>query len=159
VLVAALCLCSSCEEEWTTLPPETQTGANTIGCYVDGKLHVAEGLRFLGEANPYAVYTHSYDILAISSYGKGIDVYIYISIYNPGEQLDNLKFGIYYRDYKRDIIIEANEGETPGEVYLTKFDRTAKTVSGRFSMKLYYYSNGIEDSVLITQGRFDLKLQ
>jgi hypothetical protein len=76
VLVAALCLCSSCEEVWTTLPPETQTGANTIGCYVDGQLHVAEGLRFLGEANPSATYVHSSDILVISSYKKRDDIYI-----------------------------------------------------------------------------------
>ncbi len=47
LLFAATCLlcassCNSCDDdkvkEWTELPPETQTGANTIGCLVDGQL-------------------------------------------------------------------------------------------------------------------------
>jgi hypothetical protein len=59
---------NSCEEEeWTTLPPETQTGANTFGCYVNNELFVAQRKYApLGGKYLSAVYSGSAKILTIN---------------------------------------------------------------------------------------------
>jgi hypothetical protein len=158
ILLVSLSSCSSCEEEeWTTLPPETQTGANTFGCYVNGELFVAEGIVALGEPSPRAVYSRSNDGLGISGYWKQDRRYVYLYIYNPKEHSTNLELTIYLRDYNSDIIFDAKKEEITGKVYLTKFDTINKIVSGHFSnIKLY---DPQENSILITQGRFDIKLE
>jgi hypothetical protein len=50
-----------------------------------------------------------------------------------------------------------------GMVYLTRFDSISNVASGTFSckIKLLHAYPGIEkeDSVIITQGRFDIKLE
>ena len=161
IFLLALCSCNLFKEEEPQLPPETQTGANTFGCYVNGELFVREGIRHLGEPNPRAVYSRSNEILGISAYQKKSGIYLYITIHKPKEKSDNLEFDMYYRDYEKEIIIESKKEENiSGEIYFTKFDTINKISSGYFSnIKLYYFQENsvIKDSVLINQGRFDIK--
>ena len=61
--------CESCEEqEWDTLPPEMQTGAGILGCYVNGKLRVAPSRYML---HVYAEYGTQTDILQV---GDSVDI-------------------------------------------------------------------------------------
>jgi hypothetical protein len=46
---------------------------------------------------------------------------------------------------------------SPGTVMITKLDTTNKIISGTFSFNLYTYIGQNLDSVVITEGRFDLK--
>ena len=46
---------------------------------------------------------------------------------------------------------------SPGTVMITKLDTAKKIISGTFSFNLYTYIDQTLDSVVITDGRFDLK--
>ena len=46
---------------------------------------------------------------------------------------------------------------SPGTVMITKLDTASKIISGTFSFNLYTYIGQDLDSVVITNGRFDLK--
>jgi hypothetical protein len=48
---------------------------------------------------------------------------------------------------------------SPGSVNVTKLDTANKIMSGTFSFNLYTYIGQDLDSVVITDGRFDLKFQ
>ncbi|GHT11392.1 hypothetical protein FACS189426_13210 [Bacteroidia bacterium] len=65
LFLLALNSCESCEEKvWTELPPETQKGANTFGCYVNDQLFVAEkGYGPFGGRYLSAGYAKNTDLL------------------------------------------------------------------------------------------------
>jgi len=48
---------------------------------------------------------------------------------------------------------------SPGTVMITKLDTSNKIISGTFSFNLYTYIGQDLDSVVITDGRFDLKFE
>ncbi|MDR3226886.1 MAG: hypothetical protein LBT56_04360 [Prevotellaceae bacterium] len=157
-LSITLCSCDSCEKEYLTeLPPETQTGANTFGCYVNGELFVAQ--REYGQlGRPYlsAGYSRLTTILGIGADGK--NGHVGFSVFYPTENanITMSTAGCHTKDlwYGREPI---------GEVYLTKFDTINKIVSGKFSCKIKLYNSqnydGSDTILDITQGRFDLKLE
>ena len=65
------CECTGCgEPEWATkLPPETQTGENTLGCYVNGNLFVAQsGFGMQNGVPIFADYIPQIDLLEISTF-------------------------------------------------------------------------------------------
>ncbi len=175
LLYSALLLltqCSKCKNDPNPadpagqLPPATQTGANTFGCLVDGKVWTPYG------NNSYSNYTVSYDpnyrkgTLNVSAYryvDKGANDYQTIGFFSDslrrvgsypltilGHQeavfIDNVtgcKFqsrDIYYRR---------------GILTITRLDQQAGIVSGTFWFTLY--KPGC-DSVRVTNGRFDKKL-
>ncbi len=124
------------EKNWTSLPPETQEGKNTIGCLIDGELWATNywGLVNIMHANMYADFS-------IQNMGDGKDV---LGKKLKGElsfQLKNLQFFISKEPY----------------IYLTKFDTTNKIISGRFYCKAIHEYNK-NDTIKVTEGRFDMKL-
>jgi hypothetical protein len=175
---------SSCEKEnFTTLPPETQTGANTFGCYVNGELFVAQGgYGYFGEPYLYAEYGTKVNILEIIAHGKKGS--IRFQILNPQEMIISNSFIITcninnqtYEGYNwflvRDTITNENTivvgNQDVGEIYITRLDTVNKIVSGNFHCKMGKYENDnglkdinnyILDSVAnISQGRFDILMQ
>jgi hypothetical protein len=158
---------SSCEKEnFTTLPPETQTGANTFGCYVNGELFVAQrGYAPFGRYWLSATYSKTDKTLIIGGYGKAGT--IGMSILNPVEKtiskISRAGCRINNIHYEEDNIF-IDETIDIGESYITRFDTIGMVASGTFSCKLrldttYMKYDYLQDTIMnITQGRFDIKI-
>jgi len=169
--------CNLCNEpaDPTVLPAETQSGKNTLGCYVDGKMYFGGYYAPFGHRALTAEYHKSSNRLVIDSYGKiisnGIDstasLCLYVNnirinstqkidscLYMPGNSDNWIKTGCYMYATVHD-----------GEIVITKLDTLNKIVSGRFSFMgtcsgpsfhIYEESDGV---MQISQGRFDLKFE
>ena len=87
------------EKEWV-LPPETQTGANTFGCYVNGELFVnINGSAGFGERSLYANYYLSNNYLVIYASGKNDSKNqraISITVFNPEKDIKNKEFWVKF---------------------------------------------------------------
>jgi len=79
---------TSCEKEvkeWTELPPETQKGANTIGCLVNGELWATSKLPGLYKFPPMKA--------EYRDYGN----YIHLDFYAGGKEG---RMGFFYKKSK-----------------------------------------------------------
>ena len=156
----SLFACEGCEEEeiWTTLPPETQTGAQTFGCMIDDKLFVGNNRAGLLSRPAFvAGYERDTDRLYIAVEGL-IDYIdagrIYITINHPTQTgIQEIEQLGYYPSTNISSYLAYNAIANE-EVFLTRFDTINKIVSGRFQ-----FTGRCVDSIKhITQGRFDLKI-
>ena len=153
----------------STLPPETQTGAGTFGCLVNGKAYAAPSpTRCRGDwqsstklgisATMYANGTQANETYSISMAlnGRLMDAQSFAMIssaspfpvFTPGINqffafagAQCIYGGAYYK---------------PGPVELVKFDGVARIASGRFAFTLYEPNSGC-DTLRVTNGRFDVK--
>jgi hypothetical protein len=174
VLLLWLCLTGGCDwfkgkdnpspEE--QLPPETQIGANTFGCLVNGKPWTPKGFKGpLVGPNFDVVYDPSHEggNLDIQTYRveDGEDSYITIfafgisnqGVYSLDLPASSPRRGAYYAqfcDYNDD-----DEIYRKGSLTITKLDMQQRIVSGRFEFVLA--KQGC-DTIKVTQGRFDKKL-
>ncbi|MDR3341169.1 MAG: hypothetical protein LBT25_13965 [Candidatus Symbiothrix sp.] len=156
LLLITLSTCYSCKEElFTELPPETQTGEHTFGCYVNGELFVAQrGYAFFGQPYLIAEYLVSANYLKISAYGKS-GLISFDGFYPETENvvsIDRAK----YRNTLKNLFYEVNNAPI-GEIYFTKFDTINNIVSGTFSCKTRL-NNNVDSIAYLTQGRFDIEL-
>lgn len=149
------------------LPAATQTGANTLGFLLNGKVWTPEGNN--GTAN-----------LSID-FDPGFNLGIFgISAYRIISQTERSSFGIGIRDslnflsipFKRNLsrtsiygagfsdwdsctlFSHYNSVWSNGEISIDKLDRNQRIISGRFELTLY--EQGC-DTIKITNGRFDMK--
>ena len=156
---------SSCEKKnFDEMPPETQTGANTFGCLIDGQLFVG------GCCAPWmtkvlsVTYNSASDQLGISIWGKmngGPAGSISINIDSPKpNSIQKFSFANYFPSGLADC---PNYSASNSGIYIiTKLDTLNKIVSGRFEFvgRCADWDFNIMDSTMnkeITQGRFDLK--
>ena len=173
----------SCEkEDLTKLPPETQEGKNTFGCYVNGELFVAQRgySTTFGAPYLYAEYMTRAKVLEIWAYGKKGK--ISFNILKPNENLINTSFIVYatineqgYQGYNYfavydTITKEFNDvigNQKVGEINFTNFDTINEIVSGNFHCNMGTYDKDkpqdinintyVLDSIAnISHGRFDL---
>jgi len=147
-------------EEPTELPPETQKGANTFGCLVNGELFVAQP-HFSGfNVQNYvdALYINALDgNSTITIFGSRKSGFIEFRIPNP-------EIGKSFITNKSEYSSNGNrfQGEDTGEIFLTKLDLENRIVSGTFEFEIPLLKDGeaVEDStVKITEGRFDIKFR
>ncbi|MDR1198944.1 MAG: hypothetical protein LBK94_08060 [Prevotellaceae bacterium] len=143
----------SCEKkEITALPPETQTGANTFGCYINGELFVADrDYTPFGRQHVGASYGQHFieNKKALVFFGYGESGVLSIEIIEPEKEVYMKAYLIHYRT--EHLIYD---GEDIGTVYITKLDTVNKIVSGKFNGEF-----DIDDTnIKITDGRFDIKL-
>ena len=167
--LSLLLLAMQCEKfDTTVLPPETQEGKNTFGCYVNGELFVRAQLAYGGgpvnatyERNRLEIYCRA----AAEEFHS-----INLSIDNPREgEYNVLSKGYFAPDFN----YAAAAGclgyacENCGQIYITKFDTINSIVSGRFEFSgRCAHNNSVTipikytgDSIVhITDGRFDIKL-
>lgn len=151
-------LCESCKDEevkkWTELPPETQTGTNTIGCLVDGKLWATSKLpgsfKFPAMSAKYIVYGNS---IHLTFYAEGKEGLIGFTLENPQLGENEVKINCLFK-FKPECgsMVVTNTG-----LYITKMDKEKKVLSGRFAFDVPCQEE--ENSILhITEGRFDLRM-
>jgi len=145
---------SSCQkEDLNVLPVESQSGANTFGCYIDNQLFVnSYGATITHTPYISAIYTKDSAFLEMYAENKDIG--------NFGFWIKNPKVNTLNRIYK--VVFESSNHDLYSSknmdyIYLTKFDTINKIVSGRFD----YILKSESDSTLkinISKGRFDIKL-
>ena len=149
------------EKEEPQLPAETQTGANTFGCYVNGELFVNDGTRSPLTTKSYAAeYVRQKNLLIIFSASKlGL---ISISVDEPQEKKNSIISSASFLSDTKLTGCNTYLGEQTGEIVLTKFDTINCIVSGKFQFagqcELYYNPKPLDILVSITSGRFDIKL-
>jgi len=181
LILLNLSTCTSCEDpEWArTLPPETQTGANTLGCYVNENLFVAQyGFGMQNGTPIYADYISQIGLLEIST-SEFSDRYVRLEILHPKENAINTSFRVFaafngepyaglnwFYNFDNDGIFSYIGGNQDiGEIYITRFDSINKIVSGNFHCKMGKSENfnnvdintyKLYPIANISQGRFDL---
>jgi hypothetical protein len=155
--------------DYTKLPPETQTGANTFGCLVDGKVGVPRV--------PLLAVTYQ-DISALISEKNGTGSGgVSCNLVDLETQQDNslsISFGstLFSTGQRCDPItgVAARFKLTNGDRYLsiyrhsdencvtiTRFDTINNIISGTFNFVVYDDSVHIEHKTVISDGRFDVK--
>jgi hypothetical protein len=160
---------TSCSEDppapQPSLPPITQTGENTFGCYVNGELWLPKG----NFQTPDKFASYYYNSLQINANRVGHNPFTAIRM-NFGKVYSDTSFVIHnYTDsasYQYFNYASAYEPTGPiqffdalflnsGELHLTRFDTVNRIVSGTFFFTARDTVSG--DSVNIQDGRFDLR--
>ncbi len=177
--VLTLVGCSK-NDDGPKLPPITQTGENTFGCYINGRLLVPRngtgtfnapdnGLRFIVGPGPDEFYYHEIKVQDfIGSKGGSMDIHI-IDLYQNGAgnyeiQKSNCALDIdannsinircrYYNGQSYDYYCSI---EGTGSLNIMRFDLENRIVSGTFNFKARNENNS-NDIIEITEGRFDIK--
>ena len=156
--LALILTAGSCKKNTENqLPPATQTGANTFGCYVNGILHSVKGIAL----NPNGPITTSGIICTISP------PYNYVNI----KTIDYNKNGFYISfNFKNNKLIEGTYTEglsfsysnildpsKLSKVVITRYD--SKVLAGTFEMYFLNKTNPENgQKYAITEGRFDINL-
>ena len=147
---------SSCEKEKDAepkLPEETQTGANTFGCYVNDVLFLKEWSRHLGTYPLQANYWKLANKLIISAQSNQKS--ISFSVLNPEVNKKITLLGASY--YTGRYFYKINNA---GDIFFTRFDLDNLIISGTFAFEIPidYDDGNIIDTIKVTQGRFDIKI-
>ena len=176
ILMALLLIgCRDSSEDSHQLPPETQTGANTFGCLVNGRLfYPRDGIFDIMGVNKAVVYSgnNKFDEILVANFKdgkpmnyayfhiqdlstKGVGEYIWKeSNFNNG--IDGLMQNYLYvraYDYATNTWKWYSSYENSGKTIITKYGGQP-IVSGTFSGKLKT-ADGKEE-IEITNGRFDI---
>jgi hypothetical protein len=160
-----LSCCSNDEEQKTTseidkLPPATQTGANKVGCLLDGKAFLPGNFpnatncfyQFVdGEYYFYLNFNNiiSNKFLAISLGTEKKQIF-QNQIYDLFERVENNAFG----NYTFETLNYSTNTNYTGKLTITKLDPINFIVSGTFWFDVQD-SNGIVHQ--IREGRFDMQ--
>lgn len=120
----------------TVMPEETTYGANTFGCLIEGWLYVGGRYHFADEKSIQFSYITQPDTTPLMKVSVMVKrgSFLQFDIQNPEEGKETV-----YRD-----VYLQSRSLPDGKVYITRFDKTNKILSGRFS--------GGE----VTEGRFDV---
>lgn len=149
---------AACKKE--KLTKETQIGANTFSCKINGKVYVAKNELFSKGITVLLLKgrlldTHDLGIEIVLYNGDKSDYTIDVDLFNmisPATYIiDNVnsRAGMFDRktnDYK------ANKGQ----IIITKFDQINRIISGRFEFNMVNEKDN-SHILSITEGRFDLK--
>ena len=155
------------------LPPETQTGANTFGCLVNGEVFKPGGLQLSGGSLSCVyqlIYRNTTDgyVFGISGGKRGSnseikDVGFRLDstqviegkTYNLGKQIKGDGYGqySYYGTIGSGTIYQTND-IFKGSVTFKKFDLANQIASGTFWFNAV---NPNGDTVKIRDGRFDVR--
>lgn len=172
ILFAACSIFASCKKDKTQadqLPPATQIGANTFGCYINGKLYVPKGFE-QNKPNFDMIVDPSFNDgnLDVRTFNKSSDKTISLNFSSDSIKtegifniLSNSRLGFYYYQISSgNSVCETLSRYTinsSGYVKITKYDLTNHIISGEFEFDFSNPDCGIGDPINITQGRFDKK--
>lgn len=157
----------SLQDELSKLPPATQTGANTFGCLINGKVFVPKGYNGTGTPNPnrqidIGLSGLPYFNITASQLDKEHvsqgNIFISVGhITGSGEYFypDDFNFLAGWKPLGNCGIIAFDTTIYKwGYAILTKYDLTNRIISGIFNFK---YKTLTCDTVYVTDGRFDFK--
>lgn len=179
-IITTLSCCNNDDDTFTpTLPPITQTGANTFGCYIDGNLLTPRdgtgtfnvpdrGMIFWGSPS------NTDNELAIRDFKSGtgglIDIHIF-DFHQNGEGSfiinesncedgidanDNINIRCRWLDAATQTYKWYCSTENAGTLIITRYDLANRIVSGTFSC-IVKNRDDPSDIIEITEGRFDIK--
>ena len=168
-LLSTIALLSSCDKDGQIfagkdkLPPETQTGENTVGCLVNGKVFLPHQQGISSPVNCYYQFVKGeyYFTMAFGDMrGTGIeDVNIFTAkinlqegqtyLLNQGYGPDKGAGAEYYTDLNNKF---STNLINIGEVIITRIDVSKSIVSGTFWFDAV---NSKGEKVEIREGRFD----
>ena len=156
LLVITIFTFSHCKKEYIPqLPAETQTGANTFGCKINGNIYRARGS---GNCYNYLVQYYKSDSTLLIKTNDGCATGLNIYVYKVFEVKDYIIFMpvsnafLYANSNSSCNWYDRTNSIQSGTVTITRFDLPNKIVSGRFNGILK--QSGCLD-VNITEGRFD----
>ena len=145
-----LCTSMKCKKDKTepvpVLPAETQTGARTFGCLIDGEIYLPTGKSLV----PAISTSIQFDGLNLNT-NRGNE-YINFSIPNMTEVGDYLL--IANTNNARYILGNKTYSCTKGILTITRYDKTNKIISGRFSF--VGKDNTSSKTINVTDGCFDV---
>ena len=168
-LIIAVVFSACTKDKIEALPPITQEGANTFGCVINGKIYLPKGFEqnkpnFQTNINPidssfrFEVFRKEGVINTRLNFGSD-------SICNTGLFLVGSRTDFAYSIYSNQL--SGHICETPysysapsnktGFMKITRYDLVNKIFSGEFEFQFVNPDCGIDDTVFIKQGRFDLK--
>jgi len=121
------------------LPPETQIGANTFGCYVNDELHLPvkkRPLSFGEDPGLIAGYNQETNQFGIQSYAK--DIISFIVDYPQENEYSYFSFlmlenPVWHVCFNSDNLCDYSNNS--GRVFFTRFDTINNIASGRFDVK------------------------
>jgi len=152
------------------LPPETQTGANTFGCLVNGQAFLPYESIFSSSSATqcnYQFFNHKYYVV-ISGTNNGTNSVQSVGVYTDSLKIsEGQKYVLMNRingnasaDYfwgasgGNNSLYRTNNYGKSGELFISKLDTNNQIMSGTF------WFNAVDkngDSVKVTGGRFDLR--
>lgn len=173
ILLAVVLVFAGCKKSVDELPEPTQSGANTFGLKLNGKFWVPQTFAGINAPILNAQLSGPNDLLitaqnfASEPLESQFNLYIK-NITGPGTYQLNQSTDIFpnasvsYAYYVRRKINPLNEWITSaqhtGTVTITKWDLTNSIISGTFEFNAGSMDNSAE-SITVTDGRFDVKLQ
>jgi len=183
LLFITLTSCNNDDNGFTpTLPPATQSGENTFGCYVDGKLLTPRdgtgtylgadrGMQFLGLGTPP---NYTYNEIKVRDFKSGNGGIIIIHFNNLHQNNEGV-FDINQSNCQDGLSANNNINITcrlwneetqefewfcsvnnTGKLTVTKYNFENRLLSGTFSCSVVNQNNP-NDIIEITEGRFDIK--
>lgn len=189
IILFLLLTLASCSKDSETskdktfaLPPETQTGANTFGVTINGKVYIPRdptGVNWGGQQGKgmvwwgdYTLNDHLYKELVVVDGASSVGFKIVLHIQNLDQngvgqyvlkqsnfqnQIDSVpETHIFFKIWDSNIKNYAYYGSVEGQgvINITRFDTVNYITSGNFSGKFVRYDNPNE-FIQITDGRFD----
>lgn len=153
LLFICLLLFASCKKKTVAtpdpvLPAETQTGANTFGCLVDGKVFVPKGNFTI----PGLSTVIQFNILSLGAARTSSNESISFGIRNMNA-VNN--YDLIFPNEAEYSLKSEQYAPIEGKITVTKYDQVNKILSGRF----YFTGKNTQTNklVYITDGRFDVK--
>lgn len=142
------------------LPPETQIGANTFGCKVNGEVWIPEVPVNFGGL--YKLETDYYQgVFFVSAQRKSRNGPLFSIHLNITDGFYNIRKYHFFKDSslasfndysKPDYCIYKTDSLNKGELKITKLDTKLRIISGTF----YFDAKSSCGTIKITEGRFDV---
>jgi len=146
------------------LPPATQTGANTFGCLINGKVWLPGGGGQPSIVPSYFKNTFSIGVqksvynLTNQPIVMQLFDFSVKPVYDTGKYYiknKNLTGGVGFEDQISKCTYTYNDKDSlQNWVHITKLDKTNLIISGTFN---FLFTNTTCDTIKMTSGRFDAK--
>ncbi|MGC4129945.1 MAG: hypothetical protein QM564_10450 [Bergeyella sp.] len=158
----SLCLfsCRDKDQDPDVLPEATQSGKNTGGALVDGKVWVAKieqpDLNPGGNNTQYEFVNGEYNLQIVLRLNNDTSSRIVINL-SDAIDISQQTYSVTACRYEnKSQIFDVSYGNNIGTLTITKFDKQNKIISGSFNFTADNI-NGNGSKVIITEGRFDKK--
>jgi hypothetical protein len=174
IFFIALLTLASCSKKVSDLPAPSDTGSNTFGAKVDGKLWAAKGFGIMPtapilEANFAGGQSYRINARNFASSPTETEFEIFLKdIPGPGTYALNVSTSPYpnqsgsYAMYTlrkfQPVSIWITSDVNTGSITITKLDPDNKIIAGTFQFRAGD-TVGSAAPVSVTEGRFDLKIQ